>query len=113
MVRLQIETLEGRDLTSVGVLAGTAAGLTAPLGSTKGSVVRADDFTPPIGSNKGSPFAGDAYGNAMGPAAIVVNSVDDGRATDVLALEKNDVAVESLRDGSGIIAVPNGLRAPA
>jgi hypothetical protein len=97
MVRLRIETLEGRDLMSAGVSAGsgpapqgprtavmtdleefanaavsltsprdpqsgTSTGkLTAPLGSTKGSVLGEQDsaavvvgFTPPIGSNKGS-----------------------------------------------------------
>jgi hypothetical protein len=109
MVRLKIETFEGRDLTSAGVLAGSipalpeprtavvtqpeelagaAVSLTAPLGSTKGSVVLVDGFTPPIGSNKGSLFAGDAYDNEMG-------------------------VVGTIRAGNGIIAILIGLRAPA
>src|SRR5262249_17052638 len=81
MMRLTIETLEGRDLLSADVLAGSiptssgprtaavtrpdepagaAVSLTASLGSTNGSVVLAAGFTPPIGSNKGSLVAGDA-----------------------------------------------------
>ncbi len=100
MVRLKMEPLEGRDLMSAAVLAGSlptspgpttavvtrpdelagAVSLTAPLGSTKGSVVLADGFTPPIGSNKGSLFAGDAYVNEMGV-------VGTGRAVnDIIAI---------------------------
>jgi hypothetical protein len=108
MVRLKIETLEGRDLMSAGVstgslpalpeprtavmtqpeeLAGVAVSLTAPLGSTKGSVVPVDGFTPPIGSNKGSFFSGDVYVNEMG-------------------------VVGTNREVNGIIAILIGLRAP-
>jgi hypothetical protein len=53
-----MEPLQGRDLMSAGfeIAAPRAVGLTAPLGSTKGSAVA--EFTPPIGSNKGSVVAG-------------------------------------------------------
>jgi hypothetical protein len=48
----------------------------------------------------------------MGWAAVEVGFADDGKATDVPALSKNEVAVESPRDANGIIAVLIGLQAP-
>ena len=52
MARLRLQPLDSRELPS----ATLDVALTAPLGSTKGSVVA--EFTPPIGSNKGSFTAG-------------------------------------------------------
>jgi hypothetical protein len=67
MARLRMEALEGRELMSSGI----DVGLTAPLGSTKGSVVAVADFTPPIGSNKGSVVA-DGTGKPTTPTQGII-----------------------------------------
>jgi hypothetical protein len=143
MVRLTIETLDGRVLMSAGVSAagmpvlpaprtavmtqpeesaGAADSLTAPLGSTKGSVVPVDGFTPPIGSNKGSltaGFAGDGLGalylsdvtRSVGEFNVPYTYPDHNNFSGDIYLNEMGV-VGTNRDANGIIAVLIGLRAP-
>jgi hypothetical protein len=128
MARLTVEILEGRDLMSAGVFAGTgpvptgpqaavtteleefanaAVSLTAPLGSTKGSVADRRDlaatvvgFTPPIGSDPLALLGG----YSRRPERIAFPALD-GNSKDPAHLQQ-DVPTQ------GIIAILIGLRAP-
>jgi hypothetical protein len=92
MARLRLQPLDRRELMSATIDVSPAAGLTAPLGSTKGSIVA--EFTPPIGSNKGS-----VVGGFMAPIGSDKGSFTAGIAGDGLGT--------TVRDGSsqGIIAI--------
>jgi hypothetical protein len=93
MTRLTVESLEGRDLMSAGVV----VGFTPPIGSNKGSLVGepaelagpAVGLTAPLGSTKGSAvgIASDGLGTT-GPYAAVGIPASDGGSKEPAYLQQ-------------------------